>query len=1171
MKFSEQTRSVKQDFLKGGFEASEVIASIDWINTSLGDLDEWPQSLKTTLGILLNAKLPMLLFWGAEQTCFYNDAFHHTLGNKAKHPSAMGKPGKDVWPEKWNNIKPAIDSTFLGAQPDLQEDQQVAIYKSGKLEETYWTFCYSAVRNENDEIAGVLLVCNETSEKIRALKRFENYEKRFLDIVDQTPVGIAIFMGAEFVFTAANKTYLDLIDRKLENVLYRPMFDVLPEMERIARPIVTKVFKTGETFSGYEFPTNLKRSGKTELAFFNFIYQPLFFDGEIKGAILVTNDVTQMVRSKKQLAENEGAFRDYINAAPTPFAIYIGAEMRIKMANEAILKVWDKDKSVIGKTLREILPDLEVQPFYQVLENVFKTGIQYHTNEEKVEIVRGGNSHVFYFNFTYTPLKNEKGVVYGVLHIATDITEQVLSKQKLIDAEERVRIAMEAGDLASFDLNLLTGETHATTRFFRIFGLDHLIPQEESVKMVLPEDRHIRSSAYQRAFNDPNGKLFYDVRIKWKDGSIHWIRNQARVFFDDNGKPLRLLGTLKDVSAEKNAQQRLEESEKHFRSLIQESPVPKALLRGKDYTIEIANDAMLKLWNKSSDVIGQPLIKALPELAGQLYIEPLAEVYSTGIIYKENEQPAYIETPEGQLKKFYLNLIFKRITSYYKEGFDILMTSYDVTPQVISRKRVEESEKELQRINQRLEIALDAARLGSYELDFETGYINSTPQCKANYGFSADMQFNLPDLMRQLTPHYRDMYNAGIEEAIKNKTVFNCEYPVTWPDGSTHWIRTAGKVTYNEDEKAVTLVGVNLDITQNKLALQRVEESEQRLNMALEYTNTGSFDLNLHTFEVIYTPRLGEIFGHPPNTQLTYAQMRSHVHPEDLKSIVEKAFSSAIKTGSYFYEARIIKKDKTARWIRTQGRVMYDIDGIPMRIVGTIMDITEEKNEQQRKDDFMGIVTHELKTPLTSVKGFAQFLHERALSANDRPSAALLNKMVSQINKLNVLVQDLLDIARMEGGKMKFQQVVFDFHELISEVIEQVSITTTKRIETQFADWNGSIIGDRDRTGQVLINLLTNAIKYSPEADRVIVTVEHQNKKVICSVTDFGIGISKDSLPYIFDRFYREAEAQVSTFPGLGLGLYISAEIIKRQNGEIWVQSEKGKGSVFSFSLPLNR
>ncbi|CAN5635706.1 hypothetical protein BH10BAC2_BH10BAC2_43340 [soil metagenome] len=1166
MKVSSKETTANYNFLKGGGKTAELIASIDWSHTPVGNIDTWPQSLCTTLSIILHSKFPMFLFWGPDLICFYNDAYRPSFGSEGKHPRAMGSYAEDVWPEIWPVIKPLIDQVLNGGEATWSEDQLIPIYRNGKLEDVYWTFSYSPVNDESGDVGGVFVTCSETTEKVKLLEKFDLNEKKFLSMIEQAPVGVAIFMGEEFIIEAANKRYLELVDRKAEEVLNKPMFQAMPEVESV-RPLLTNVLKTGEPYYGNEFPVQLKRYGQTTTVFFNFTYQPLIEDAAIKGVIVAASDVTTIVEAKHKLLESEKAFRDYIGASPMPFAIYLGREMRVSMVNEALLKTWDKDSSVIGKTFKEALPELEGQPFSQLLDDVYTTGVSYHTDGDRVDLMINGSMQTFYFNFTYTPLKNAEGNTYGVLNTATDVTEQLLAKRKLEDAEERGRLAVEAGELGTFDLDMITGDIFCSPRFYEIFGSRESISREEGVARILPEDLPIREKAYAEALKD--GRLKYEVRIKCNDGSIRWMKMDAKFFYDKTGKPLRLLGTTEDITNEKNALQKIEESEKHFRNLIQEAPVPKALLHGPDYIIEVANDAVLELWGKDSSVIGKPLIEALPELKGQPYLEILKEVFQTGTTYKGNERPVYIEV-NGELKKTYLNFIFKKLQSYQRTEPDILVTGFDVTQQVLARRKTEESERELQKANQRLEIALEAGKLGSYEMDIATGTINCTPQFKANYGLNVATDITFQELLKLIVPAYRDDMLGEFVKAITNHAVYHAEYCIIWPDSSLHWIRASGKATYDEDGNAIKMVGVTLDITENKLAMRRVEESEQRLNMALEYTNTGSWDLNLQTFDIIYTPRLAEIFGYRPEAKITHTQMRQHIHSEDRIQIVEKAFSNAIKTGIYFYEARVIRPDQTARWIRTQGRIIYDADQIPIRMLGTIMDITEEKNEQQRKDEFMGIVTHELKTPLTSVKAFAQFLHERALKIEDTTSSVLLQKMVGQVDKLNLLVQDLLDVTRMEGGKMKFNNIQFNFNELVQEVAEQMSITTNKKIIIEDIVWNGSIIGDRERTGQVLTNLLTNAIKYSPNADKVIISLTTKENQLICSVTDFGIGIAKENQQYVFDRFYRESEAYASTFPGLGLGLYISAEIIRRQNGKIWIDSEKGKGSVFSFSLPIN-
>lgn len=1170
MKVGSRTKKKPYSFLNGGGESAELIASINWSQTLLGSIDFWPQSLRTTLSIILHSKFPMLLFWGQDHICFYNDAFRQSLGTDGKHPSAMGNKGINVWSETWHLTKPVLDKILQGGESMLHEDQLIPIYRNGNIENVYWTYSYSPVEDEKGDVGGVLVLCNETTEKVNLVDRFRTNEKKFIDMIEQAPIGFAIFMGNEFVFEVANKAYLELIDRSVEDVMYKPMFQVMPEIESAVRPIITNVFKTGIPYHGYEFPVQLKRYGQIATGYFNFTYQPLIVETEISGVIVIANDITKIVEAKLVLQKSEKVFRDYINAAPLPFGIYIGREMKVTTVNDALLKTWDKDSSVIGKTFREALPELEGQPFYQLLDEVYTSGEPYHTNEQRVDLMHNGKMQTFFFNFTYTPLKDENGDVYGVLNTATDITELVLAKRSLADAEERSRIAADAGELGTFELNVEKEEIHCSQRFYEIFGAKGPVPREQGIEMILPEDRGIREEAYKKAMQDKKeGRLKYEVRIKWDDESIHWVRMDAKMFFDELHRPTRLLGTMKDITEEKNVLQKVEESEKHFRNLIQEAPLPKALLQGPEYIIEIANDAVLELWGKDSSIIGKPLKEALPEIIDQSYLQLLNNVYESGITYRGNELAVYLPV-KGKIQKVYLNLIFKRLQSSRSKQPDILITGYDVTQQVLARKKIEESEKELYKINQRLEIALDAAKLGSYELELATGEMNCTPQFKTIFGIPPNAIFNFKDLLKAIVPLHKEYVLEAVEKAIKEKITYNAEYQVMWPDGSLHWVRASGKTVYDDEGNPVKIVGVTLDVTESKIALQRIQESEQRLNMALEYTNTGSWDLNLQTFSLIYTPRLAEIFGYPSSAKISYEQTRSHFHPDDLKNIVDKAFSKAINTGVYFYEARVLRPDKTMRWVRTQGRVIYDSDKIPVRMLGTIMDITEEKNEQQRKDDFMGIITHELKTPLTSLKAFAQFLYERTEKSGENTSATYLLKMVTQINKLNVLVQELLDVTRISSGKMKFNNEQFNINELILEIADQMQITTNKTIIIENNLLNGSIIGDRERTGQVLANLLTNAIKYSPEADKVIVSISGKDNKVICSVTDFGIGIGKENQKYIFDRFYRESESHANTFPGLGLGLYISSEIIKRQGGKIWVESEKGKGSVFSFSLPVN-
>nr|BBH86807.1 hypothetical protein KTC_15580 [Thermosporothrix sp. COM3] len=231
----------------------------------------------------------------------------------------------------------------------------------------------------------------------------------------------------------------------------------------------------------------------------------------------------------------------------------------------------------------------------------------------------------------------------------------------------------------------------------------------------------------------------------------------------------------------------------------------------------------------------------------------------------------------------------------------------------------------------------------------------------------------------------------------------------------------------------------------------------------------------------------------------------------------------------------------------------------------------ESKELEQRRNEFISIVTHELKTPLTSLKAYAQLLRRRFEKLGDEQLTRQAMRMDSQINKLTGLIDDLLDVTRIEGGKLKFYEEFYDFDALVNDIIEEIQPTTDKVTLIREGSVDAAIWGDRERTGQVITNFLSNAIKYAPEGERVIIRTCVDDQNVTLCVQDFGPGIPKEEQENLFTPFYRIEQPSRGAIPGMGLGLYISAEIIQRQNGRIWVESEEGHGSTFCFSLPLHR
>jgi PAS domain S-box-containing protein len=239
------------------------------------------------------------------------------------------------------------------------------------------------------------------------------------------------------------------------------------------------------------------------------------------------------------------------------------------------------------------------------------------------------------------------------------------------------------------------------------------------------------------------------------------------------------------------------------------------------------------------------------------------------------------------------------------------------------------------------------------------------------------------------------------------------------------------------------------------------------------------------------------------------------------------------------------------------------------RILIAIEDITERREIERRKDDFLSIASHELKTPLTTIKGYVQMLQRFMPPTADDRFKSLVGKTEVYIERLNTLIAELLDVSRIQTGKIELHKESFDFDKMVHEAVEGMQAANKDYQIIVKGKATSNYKGDESNLIQVINNLLSNAIKYAPNSKEVQVYLSLVSNYLKVSVTDFGMGISSEDQKRIFERFYRVGDIQ-QHFPGMGIGLYVCDQIIKKHGGKLWVESEKGKGSTFSFTLPLN-
>jgi PAS domain S-box-containing protein len=292
------------------------------------------------------------------------------------------------------------------------------------------------------------------------------------------------------------------------------------------------------------------------------------------------------------------------------------------------------------------------------------------------------------------------------------------------------------------------------------------------------------------------------------------------------------------------------------------------------------------------------------------------------------------------------------------------------------------------------------------------------------------------------------------------------------------------------------------------------------------------------------------------------------IFPEDKESTIKK-WQHCIETGEdYKMESRLRREDGSYQWYLSRAIAQTDNRGNITAWVGSHTNIEEQKDAEERKDEFISIASHELKTPLTTAKGYIELL---LLEFNEENEAPFLyvNKAHKAINRLSGLVGELLDAGKIQNGKLEYSFSTFDFNELMDETIMDIQHTVTSHQLIKKGTVPSQITADQERLKQVIINFLTNAIKYSPKADEVLVKVEKRDKMLQVSVRDYGLGIDKKHLKNIFERYYR-VEEHAQDYQGMGIGLYISFDIVKRHKGKIWAESKPGEGTVFYFQVLID-
>ena len=519
---------------------------------------------------------------------------------------------------------------------------------------------------------------------------------------------------------------------------------------------------------------------------------------------------------------------------------------------------------------------------------------------------------------------------------------------------------------------------------------------------------------------------------------------------------------------------------------------------------------------------------------------------------------------DGQMEECFFDFSYSPL--YHEEGFvgGVFVTVIETTQQVKSIKMLHQNESNLRNLVLNAPVAMCLLLDSDYKVE-----IANDPMIKF-WGTTREAVIKKP--IFEGLPEAKDQGLEQLLERVYNTGIaFSAtEHKVELPRNGlleTVYVNFSYDPFRDNNGKITGILAVAVDVTKHVETRHKIEESEERARLAIESANIGTYDLDLKLNTIITSPRFDELYGLPSGS--TTQDYRNIYHPED-RYIRDNAFSKGLLEGKLSFQLRLLLKDESMRWVRFHGSVYNDTKGKPERIIGTALDISATVEFQQQKDDFLAIASHELKTPLTSIKAYNQLLSSLIKKGDQIISLNIIKKTERQIEKMIKLIHNFLDLSKLENAQLKLQKEDFDLNDLVSETINYYNLPENKeRLRFQKAELP-HIHADKSKIGHVIDNLLSNALKYSGPNDPVLLTtITHRHSVILC-VQDQGRGINESSKEKIFQRFYRADNIVGGTTSGFGIGLYFSSEIIKLHGGKIWFKSNEGEGSTFFFSLPID-
>lgn len=1008
--------------------------------------------------------------------------------------------------------------------------------------------------------------------RVKTITRLNRYRKIIAErakselLVELSPEGIAI-VDIEGTITLANHAFKRMLGSKdEEDIIGRRLTSFIPrERHESCANFLDDVNKSElhqriETIflrlDGGKLPVDIVAAN------INWNDKP--------SAYIVARDITERQRAEEALRQSEDRFRTLTEHSSDAIAI-VDIDGNLKYLSQSNVRVQgDKPEDLIGISFADLIHPDDLKGLIEVFNDLINNKHEFITATYRCRHKDGSWRIMEAVSRNFFDDPNIKGIVTNY----HDITERKQAEEALRESEGNYRSMVEDLNDIVFNFDLSSNITYVSPVIETLFGYK---PEEvintSFLKYVHPDDAKDVVDNMERNLE---GMLeSYEYRIITKDGSIRHVRSSSKFLYED-GKPVSFTGIMADVTEQKKARDALQESEEKYRILVENAN--DGILIVQDGLFKFANQRMVEIsgYGVKELIDSSFLVFAHPDEVDK--ISEINRKHATGEKKVTVSELAIIHKDGHRV-----DIEFNASNFIYNEELAVLVIIRDITERKVYEDKLIENTQYFRSLIDTLHEDIIVIDKDYRITDINNSFLIKTGEKREKivgrnchdviYGYKRPCAFE-----DQICP-LNSILSTGENVQTIHKQVKE--------DGSIQYTSIIASPLKDSDGNITKIVEAIRDVSDIHQAHEKIRESEENYRNLVENLNDIVFNIDLDGNFTYLSPIIEKISGYKID-DIVGQPIEKFIHPDDLPGFHEM-LKKGMEKRKESYDFKAIDKRGETHYISASGRVQRR-DSKPIGITGIMTDVTDSRmmreelkaakiraeESNRAKSEFLANMSHEIRTPMNAILGFSELLLEEDLTEEQMEN---VKTIYESGDILLALINDILDLSKIESGKMVVNEEAFYLLEFLNSVMslfrpkaEEKGLKLNLKIDK---DISSQIVSDPDKIRQIIINLIGNAVKFS-DSGKIDVSAKMKEKDdetdiLTISVKDTGIGIPQKKIEAIFDPFSQVDASTTRRYGGTGLGLSITKNLVELFDGKIRVTSREGKGSTFTFSIPVKR